>query len=262
MVAPTIDKEEAKVEAVGRSVVYALLSQTIAYPNEERLTLLREQLGDLFEAVADAADESLGVAMRRVLTSMDAPIQELQHAYNMQFSHIVSPDCPTNETAYSVKDVFQQAQAMADVAGFFRAHGLQVGGPERERPDHIGAELEFMRHVAQQEAMALEQGLAAEAAECERSQDLFLREHLGCWGAQFGGRVALAAKHPFYRHVGELLNAWIGVELETRGITPERSLDEPMPMPPPMDEDGCGVDCPVADGGDELIPIESIQGEG
>ena len=122
---------------------------------------------------------------------------------------------------------------------------MQIGGAERERPDHIGPELEFMGWLTLKEAHASRSGRPADASECRRVQELFLQEHLGCWGPGLGGRVHQVAAHPFYRATGRLLGAWLDLEMRALDVTPQRQLDEPLPMPPPEGEEVCGESCPV-----------------
>lgn len=258
------------MEAIARSAIYALLSHTVAYPTAERIDALKTDLRPFLTGIeVDGAE--IDVALADLLRQLDTPIADVQHAHTMQFSHIVSPDCPTNETAYSVRDVFQQAQTMADIAGFFHAHGVQVGGRERERPDHIGAELEFISFMARKEAQALRAGEREHIDECQRTQATFLRDHLGCWGSSLGRRIDRLALSPFYAATGTLLNLWLQHDMATLGVTPQRDLDEPLPQPPPEDEDApCGVAGGMEGGAcgplseqsipsDQLIDIDEIK---
>ncbi len=156
------------------------------------------------------------------------------------FTHIEPMDCPPYESAFSGTDVFRQTSVMADVAGFYRAHGLQVGGRERERPDHIGTELEFMAFMTEKEAYALEHLDADAVEECRRTQDRFLSDHLGCWAPGFARRVAVAAHDGPYVAIARALEAWLLADLRAAGVTPVEVLEEPQPQPPPED-DSCGA---------------------
>jgi TorA maturation chaperone TorD len=136
---------------------------------------------------------------------------------------------------------------MADVAGFYRAHGLQVGGTERERPDHVVTELEFVSFLARKEAYALLHLGDDEVLECRRTSARFLREHLGRWGPDFGRRVALVAEHEALRTAGGLLAAWLDQDMAALAVVPPVRLCEPAPRPEPDDDTcaaaGCGADC-------------------
>ena len=248
------------METIARSAIYALLSHAISYPTADRIDALRTEVRPLLTEVA-MDDDELGRSLHAVLDSLDAPLAELQHAFDMQFSHITSPDCPAHETAFSIRDVFAQAQVMADIAGFFGAHGVEVGASEKERPDHIGAELEFMSLLARKEAHALHEGLIEQLDEIQRTQTMFLRDHLGCWGPSFGRRVAKLADSPLYKSAGELLTRWLEADMTALAVEPAFDLDEPAPMPlQESDDDPCdlgGAPCGATE--DQLIDIESIK---
>lgn len=221
-------------EAAGRSIVYGFLTEALGYPGRVG-SGATEATGTL-----DAAEPALSSLLRRAVgLSTESDRAELQRAHGLLFPPVESRDCPTYETAYRGKDIFRQADLMADVAGFYRAHGLRVGGAVRERPDHICTELEFMGFLARKEAYALEHLGPDEVERCREVSVLFLRDHLGCWGPGFGRRVAMVAEHPFYRTVGELLATWLEVDLDRFGVAVVEPADQPLPVPGPA-EISCG----------------------
>ncbi len=59
------------------------------------------------------------------------------------------------ETEYTTPDALYKAHQLADIAGFYRAFGLEMSTENRERPDHLAAELEFMHFLALKEAQAM-----------------------------------------------------------------------------------------------------------
>ncbi|MFQ5381669.1 MAG: molecular chaperone, partial [Dehalococcoidia bacterium] len=141
--------------ARARSLMYRFLSRAVSYPTEDQQLEIRTHLRPALAALETGVPE-FDSALTAVLEASLYPLDELQRAHVAVLGHTVSPDCPDYETSYSATDIFMQTQAMADVAGFYVAHGLQVGGARRERPDHIATELEFMSFLALKEAYALE----------------------------------------------------------------------------------------------------------
>lgn len=255
----TSTRNPAPVELhLGRSAVYEFLANAYGYPGEQRATRLRELADELRELPGDLLPSGL---LEPAIQLVTLPVSTLRLDYARVFTHTVSPDCPSYETAYSARDIFQQAQAMADIAGFYRAHGLKVGGQDRERPDHIATELEFMGFMALKQAYALEH-LGPEPAEmCEETQRLFLRDHLGRWAGSLGTRTALTAtREPFYNAAGRLLAGWMEAECARMETGPIAPLDEPVvPLPEP-DDGACGADadsCPLISLDD--IPVEGVQ---
>ena len=249
MGAPTITEGR---EALARSAVYALLARSLAWPSDERLTEVRELVAPLaLEVRAPGIEDAIGA----VVDGLGRPPAGLRRAHALLFPAVESPDCPSYETGYSPGDAFRLADVMADVAGFYRAHGLQPGASERERPDHIAAELEFMAFMAHKELYAIEHLGDDEVEECRRTQATFLRDHLGCWGPSFGLRMALLSDDPLYEAVGRLLSTWIEADMAAMGVAPAERLDEPVPQPGP-DDGECGV--PI---GASEVPVAMPRGK-
>ena len=239
------------VEAVARTLMYDFLVRGLMYPTSAMWQATRDTILPGM-AELQTTDSRLGgrlsemVAVAAATTDFD----DARRAHGLLFPPIESQDCPAYETAYRGTEVFQQAHIMADVAGFYRAHGVRPGGPERERPDHITTELTFMQFLSRKEAYALEHLGAERAAECRATQALFLRDHLGCWGPGMAKRMAAIASHPFFNALGLLLEAWLEHEMQALAVEPAELTVQPLPFPPPTSE-GCGPDghdCPAAGG--------------
>lgn len=226
--------------AIGRAAIYGFIARSLLFPTSDTRDSVRVELVPLLDGLSSSSrrlDELLSEAIAAHVTDPD----ELRRAHGRIFTHIENQDCPSHESAYCPGDVFRRADVMADVAAFYEAHGLRVGGRRRERVDHVTTELEFMSFLARKEAYAIENLGPEEVDECRRSQDHFLRDHVGCWVPGFAARLQIIADDPFYAGIGSLLSAWIETDLDWRGIEPAARLKEPQPLPPP-DDDGCGVD--------------------
>ena len=125
--------------------------------------------------------------------------------------------CPPYEGSYEV-DPFRHARQMADVAGFYRAFGAEVSG---ERPDHAGAELEFLSFLSARRVAALADGRVEPAEVCARAEDAFLLDHLGRWFPAFCRKVAAETSSPFYAALARLGERVVRRELARRGLRPE-----------------------------------------
>ncbi|MEK7326009.1 MAG: molecular chaperone TorD family protein, partial [Chloroflexota bacterium] len=97
------------------------------------------------------------------------------------------------ETELGLPHEYRQSQEMADIAGFYRAFGFNIGGKVRERPDHISAELEFMHVLALKEAYAAERDVLEHVEICIDAQRKFLQEHLGKWVGLLAESLARSA---------------------------------------------------------------------
>ncbi|HZJ07816.1 MAG TPA: molecular chaperone TorD family protein [Nocardioidaceae bacterium] len=248
----TLGEREA---AAARGVVYGLLARSFAYPSPEHLDVLRDRIRFVVRELV-TSDAVLDGLLAEVARGLKASLDELRDAHALLFTHIEPVDYPPYESAYCSADIFRQADTMADVAAFYLAHGLQVGGVERERPDHVATELDFMGLMAVKEAYALEHLGSEQVDECRRTQDHFLRDHLGCWAPGLGQRLATLAQHPFHRALGALLAHWLEADMANLGVEPVVMLDEPIP-PTEIDDGACGIDtaCFAEDSAD-AVPVE------
>jgi nitrate reductase assembly molybdenum cofactor insertion protein NarJ len=108
-------------------------------------------------------------------------------------------------------------EEMADIAGFYKAFGV---APDRERPDYISSELEFMRLLTIKEAKALMNNEAANAEICLSAQKKFLNFHLGRWIKTLS---QIADTFAFYHILCSFLNTWIDAECGHLSVTPDKN---------------------------------------
>jgi TorA maturation chaperone TorD len=247
--------------AIGRAAVYRFCAAALAHPTPTRAARLADLAGGAVVRIRTGRpqlDDALARAAELALWNDGAAVAARQRAWLRVFSAVESQDCPAHEATYETNDVFRQAHLMADVAGFYRAHGVTVGGTERERPDHIAAELEYLGFLAHKQAYAIEHLGGDAQAECVRTQRRFLRDHLGRWAPSFGRRLALVADEPFLRAVGELIAWWVEADLDDLGVAPATVLDEPAPPLPP-DDGTCGL---PDEPGDQTVTVTVRRGQG
>lgn len=216
-------------EALARSVVYRLLSQAFAYPTEAGVEQLREEDLPLASAASGPLPEEARAALEEAVAAFDrVPPEELETAFRGVFTHIHSTDCPTYETDYTSREVWRQSQELADLAGFYRAFGMEE---QAERPDHVAVELEFMHLVTYKAAWALIQDETEHAAVCLEAAERFLADHLLKWVPGFAARVEAVAAGGPYGAVARLARAFLRTEATRFGLPIEEAI-EPAPVHP------------------------------
>jgi putative dimethyl sulfoxide reductase chaperone len=225
------------VEAAGRAVMYSLLSAGSAVPSRDRWSLLTSKL--IPAALVIDLPDPLAELSADLASVLPADVDAFRDAHMTLFPPITSSDAPGYETAYRGDGIFQQTALLADIAGFYRAHGLRAGGTERERLDHITVELEFMAVLMRKIVASLQAGEFANAEICSEMAILFLRDHLGCWAPAYGRRVTTVSTSDWYRSLGALLTAWVELELDSEGVDPVEVVEQPLPFEPP-DDGMCG----------------------
>ena len=215
--------------ALSRSYLYHLSSLLFLYPEETVLSSLGwEEAG---EAVALLGSPD---GLKETLESLKGslkPVDALRSEFSKVFGYTLQSDAPPYETLYGSGEyagantqlagaqVFEQSQTLGDIAGFYRAFGLEVSDQAKERVDYISIELEFMSFLAYKEAYALiSDGGEKEKAEkveiCRDAQRKFLSDHLGRWALFFTGRLEEKAKDGFYLWLARLTGKFLAFEIK------------------------------------------------
>ena len=131
------------------------------------------------------------------------------------------------ETEIGSPHEYRQSQEMADLAGFYRAFGFDVGGAVRERHDHLAVELEFMYVLALKESYAASQSNSDYFEISVDAQRKFLSDHLGKWTELFAKSLAHFAETGPYVALAHFADEWIKADARRLGITLEsRPLDQ------------------------------------
>jgi len=234
--------------ARARGRLYGLLALAFSPTPGACLTAPRDRATELAAAPDALGDEALAAELarlRKALAGVDG--QALETLHLDCFGHGVSKEHPPYEAEYGQAHVFQKAQTLADIAGFYRAFGLELAGDFHDRLDHLSVELEFMAFLCAKEAHALAGAHPPEkVALCRKAQGRFLGDHLGRWSFAFARRLEARAAGDLYRGLGVLLAVFVARELDRFGL--ERAEEpELAPTPPAAEAPGCGPPCVLVD---------------
>jgi len=164
--------------------------------------------------------------------------------YDEVFGLVTSKECPPYETDYCPQTFsVHRSQQIADVAGFYRAFGLEPSRERRERADHIALELEFMAWLVEKQRLALQvHGPGSQQEEvCRDAQQRFLADHLAWWapafafalrkrsdGLQQAAEIA-AAPTSYLGAFARLLVSYIAIERALCEVPAPRELVAPTP---------------------------------
>lgn len=177
-----IDKIESAEEkaSAARSNVYRLLSESLKYPCGEFGELVKDGtfLEGLYNLVGELPydlpfpDENLG---GRPLQAVD------QDDIEAEFIRVFDvgpggPPCPFREGLHHGS----RMTIMEELVRFYNHFGLSTTkGEERELPDHLCTELEFLHFLTFKEVLALQE--AQDPAPYRRAERDFLMRHVAKW---------------------------------------------------------------------------------
>lgn len=235
-----------KENAIRRAQVYGFLADVFLYPRET----WTEDLSLVANIIAASGLSVTHYELRQAVSGLsmtELPLADLQTAYHRTFG-IAGSLC--YETEYGLPHEYRQSQEMADIAGFYRAFGFNLGGAKRERPDHIAVELEFMHILALKEAYALETGIPEHLEICQAAQAKFLQDHVGRWIGLFAQSVAHNAPDSPYVALAHFAAAFVRADaarLDVRLDAPQLSDVQHTPFDP----DFSCADCAVAGLGEQ-----------
>jgi len=206
------------MKEVQRANAYGFLARLFSYPRRETFQILSHE--DIFEAFNGLGEKLVTQANQIIELLRALGHEEVCEEYVQTFGHVISAECPPYETAYGESHVFQQTQGLADIAGFYKAWGIDIASDAHDRLDHISAECEFMSFLL----LKLDYFSSKDEKEAEEicidSAKKFLEEHLGKWVPIFSALVMKKSPGGLYHKAVKLLKEFIEKETEISGIEP------------------------------------------
>jgi TorA maturation chaperone TorD len=234
---------------VARRLCYRVLAVALADPRTGVWKdLANPATAELVSQAADIIREE-DAAVARPLAQGERPLADLDPArifvrlprsagewnelYEENFGLLGGSQCPPYEIEYvPSKFTFQRSNMLADVAGFYRAFGLQTSSSNPDRPDHIALQCEFLAQVLYLQSQAAH-GTASgdsQARLCEQAIHRFLKEHFIWWAPAFAKLLARQNPGGFYEAVAHFLAALIAAERALAGIEAPAHSVAPSPI--------------------------------
>ena len=237
---PLADATERAVhERLERASLYRLLGSAFAYPAPGDLPAL----ACLARALVETAPSGLaGPLARLAATAGETECADVAAEYVFLFDR--GARCPPYEGAWEeAPQLAGKAALLADVAGFYRAFGLEPASAQPDAEDHIAAECEFMSALAVKEAWAMAEANGEAALVTRAAQRSFLSDHLGRWADAFAGTLREATPLAFYAALADVLSAWVAADVAALDATPVRLSGRPCQDPIQAED---AFTCPMA----------------
>ena len=96
-----------------------------------------------------------------------------------------------------------------EVMKMYEHAGLSLSDENRDAPDHIAIELEFMHYLASKEVQALKSGDADEALEFLQVQHVFFDKYLSPWIEPFCDKIYESSESDFYKLLSMCLSIFM-----------------------------------------------------
>ncbi|MCP9455950.1 MAG: molecular chaperone TorD family protein [Nitrospira sp.] len=271
---PQIKDSPAVERALNRSKIYLLISWSMLYPeDDEFLDYLRSgefvedgrgALGTL-EAMlgghgGQRAVQALG-AIKKQFDQVESlvasecaswQLSDLQAEHRRVFSNVITLDCPPYETLFGNDHVFAQSHVMGDIAGFYRAFGLELSKDIHERLDHLSVEFEFMHFLAYKESYSRCHDGPEKTAIVVEAQKKFVKNHIGRWVPLFCRMLAKKADVGLFKLMADVTAEWIDFETAFLGVTPQPYTETDYRPATFNAPEGQTYECGAQDQGNEL----------
>lgn len=204
---------------LARSTVYKALCVAFSPPKAEVREFLVWSLTRKLREAAQLLPQgyTLAVSLKTLAGVTNVP-DDLEGEYNRLFR--VQVVCQPYETEHDPLASVRKGQVLADILGFYQAFGLTASEGQKEFPDFIATELEFMSLLLLKEACAQKSGLSDEAEICRDAAKKFLTDHLARWVSSFSQRLEAEARLPLYSALGSILSSFLQDEVACLGLEP------------------------------------------
>jgi TorA maturation chaperone TorD len=183
--------------------------------------------------------------MAPLLAELARPGADRTAEHDRVFGLVPARECLPYETEYhATAEPFFRAQQLADVAGFYRAFGLEPSRCSPERPDHLALELEFMAFLLMKKRLAAaaadgDNEGSGRAKVCAEAGAAFFRDHLAWWVPSFAAGLRRKAGRGLYGEVARVLAALVPVERRRFGIPAPRLPLRAAPVETPEGQAAC-----------------------
>ena len=218
--------------AFARAALYRLLAAGLAYPTTEVVHLLRRAYPQAALVAASMLDADTATAVRQLGPAEALDLEQAEADHIALFGHARASRVVPYEGPYLTTNLFQESDALADVAGFYRAFGVEPAARVSERADHVAVQLEFLYLLAYKEGHALRRDGPERVELCRDAQRAFLRAHLGRWSGPFFAGLQAAASGRWHGALAGVGLAFMRSESARFGVEPVRRPPHLAPTAP------------------------------
>jgi TorA maturation chaperone TorD len=212
--------------AEARSKIYGLLSSIyLKIPNRDFVKILVDKNFNMhMVSLSHSANlpremkDGVKIVEGFIERSKDKSLEELRNALAVEYARLFrgvkrfySPP-PPYESVYIDKGLVMGESTVKVKKKYAEAGVSLTNNFKGEPPDHIGFELNFMRHLCSEEAGAWRRDLQNVALKYLDMESRFLHEHLTRWVPKFCDVVVDEAELDFYRGMAKITKGFISFD--------------------------------------------------
>jgi TorA maturation chaperone TorD len=165
------------------------------------------------------------------------PLEELRQELAVQQAWLfkgIAPGYgppPPYEAVYRRPGAGVDADTLLSLREFYREVAADLPATTRERLDHLGMELDFMRFLCAEESRVWCAKDIEEARRYHRIQRRFLAEHLAPWVPGYCQRILAEPCAPFFHGLAKVLSGFLAEDAALLDRVGEDETRDPDPTP-------------------------------
>ena len=191
------------------SQVYLFLGKCFSYPTQEFYQLTQDEgTGAEVRVMVEALPFAVNF---KGIPTPGLPQEEFESEYIGTFDIAFGPShpCPLHESDY--RDDVSSTEITEELLRFYEHFQVKLSDKERDYPDHLVVELEFVAYLAKKEADAGKRG--NDPAPYCRAQVDFLERHLDKWVPKLDEKIQKSIKQSFYQGASSFLREFLSSHL-------------------------------------------------
>ncbi len=208
-------QDPQEIQTANRSKLYHLLGQSFGFPSAAFYELIRsgeywQTLSALVSGLPFGWPLSNGESFAVKLGRVDVEYEDFEAAYIRLFDVGATgkPPCPLHAGEYANAS---RMKVMEELIRCYEYFGLTLPEHDRELPDHVTTEFEFMHYLAFQEARAVHSG--HDYAPYQRAQADFLERHPARWLPHFRQKLSGEQPLPFFEALARVADDLVRADL-------------------------------------------------
>ena len=204
-----------------RADIFRLLAVLFYPPDKD--ALLEERVSDNLVRLVENAWPSVIDHVKGMCNALEkADADQLSVAHAKLFVGPFELKAPPYGSVYLESDKRLMGDSTVEVMKMYERAGLSLRDENRDAPDHIAIELEFMHYLASREIQALQGGDSTQALEFLQMQHSFCDKYLKPWMEPFTEKIRESSEVDFYTLLAMTLSIFIK-NVEIPGTVPVSS---------------------------------------